>query len=66
MELETTSIDLGNSGKTFFVKWYDPRNGGDLVDGPIQSVEANSEISLGFPPAAKEKDWVIYLKVTVE
>jgi len=66
MELETTSIDFGDSGKTFSVKWYNPRNGGDLVDGTVQSVEAKGEVSIGLPPSDKKLDWVIYLKASDE
>jgi hypothetical protein len=56
-------LNLGNSKKYFEVKWYDPRNGGDLQEGSITSVKAtNSLVELGLPPSAPKKDWVILVK----
>jgi hypothetical protein len=58
----TTSLNLGNSGKTFFVKWFDPRNGGDLQNGSVESVSANGVVSLGQPPRELKMDWVILVQ----
>lgn len=58
MGLETTLIDLGNSGDEFSIQWYNPREGGELVAGSVEKVQANTKVSIGFPPADKEKDWV--------
>ena len=62
MGLKTTSVDLGDSGKEFTIKWYDPRNGGDLQKGSLEAVKANGEVVVGFPPSAMDKDWVVYIK----
>lgn len=62
MGLETTSVNLGDNGKDFTIRWYDPRNGGELMEGTIKDVQANGEVSLGLPPSDKEKDWVVYLQ----
>ncbi|MFK7932538.1 MAG: DUF5060 domain-containing protein [Saprospiraceae bacterium] len=59
---KTTSIDLGDSGKTFSIRWYDPKNGGDLQTGTIDSVKASGIVEVGFPPANPEKDWVVLIK----
>ncbi|MEZ5038912.1 MAG: putative collagen-binding domain-containing protein [Saprospiraceae bacterium] len=59
---ETASLDIGQSGKTFTVHWYDPRNGGELVEGTVESVKATGIIPIGSPPAEKTKDWVALLK----
>jgi hypothetical protein len=59
---ETTSIELGDSEKQFAVKWYDPRNGGDLQQGSIQSVVGKGIVSIGNPPLEKQKDWVALIK----
>ena len=58
----TTSINLGDSGKQHVVKWYDPRNGGGLQLGSVESISANGMARLGFPPNEKERDWVILIK----
>ncbi|WP_067151772.1 DUF5060 domain-containing protein [Pseudotamlana agarivorans] len=54
------SVNLGNSG-AYSIKWYDPRNGGDLKDGSITTVNANgSPQNLGTAPNTSASDWVIY------
>ncbi len=63
MELKTTSIDLGTSGNEFSINWYDPRNGGELQDGSVKMAKANDVVSLGYPPADQDKDWVILLRI---
>ncbi len=60
---ETTSLDLGSSGKTFSVHWYNPRSGGALQKGSVESVVASGQAALGFPPEDKALDWVALLKV---
>lgn len=59
--LETTSINLGDPGRAFSIKWYDPRNGGELLDGSIKSVDKDGEVAIGYPPSDKEKDWVVLI-----
>ena len=55
-------LHLGNSGKTFQVKWFDPRNGGALQNGSIATVSATGVVHLGMPPSQRNKDWVILVK----
>lgn len=59
---ETTSLNLGDSGKSFSIKWYDPRNGGDLMEGSVKSVNANGTVALGNPPQDNDKDWVVLVR----
>ncbi|MEM6380419.1 MAG: putative collagen-binding domain-containing protein, partial [Bacteroidota bacterium] len=61
--LETTSINLGNAGKSFSIQWYNPRTGGDLTNGTIASAVANGIAAIGFPPEDVKQDWVALLKV---
>lgn len=60
--LETTSIDLEASINEFSVHWYDPRNGGELQKGSIDSVIGGGIISVGKPPSNPEMDWIVLLK----
>ncbi len=62
MELQTLTLNLGNSTKTYTIKWFDPRNGGDLQDGSVKTVNASVKASLGLPPTEKDKDWVILVQ----
>jgi len=56
------SLNIGDSGKNFSVLWYDPRQGGDLQAGTISNVTATGEVSIGYPPDDKEKDWVALIR----
>ena len=52
-------------GQEFSVSWFDPRNGGDLIDGSPSNVTGGSEIvTLGSPPNALDSDWLVLLKKT--
>ena len=62
-ETQTTSISLGDSGKMYEVNWFDPRNGGDLQEGSLATVEARGMVAVGLPPADRDKDWLVYLKI---
>ncbi len=48
--------------KTFSVKWFNPRDGGDLRNGSLKTVQGTGMVSLGNPPAAAEQDWVAVIK----
>ena len=58
---ETTTLDLGNNNKTFQVKWYDPRNGGDLKNGSVTSIQGSGKKSIGTAPNNTNKDWVVLI-----
>lgn len=58
---DTVLVNLGNSHQNFQIKWFDPRNGGELQNGSIDKVNATGIVSLGNPPSNAEKDWVILL-----
>ena len=58
----TTQLDLSNVNGNFSVKWYNPRNGGNLIDSNITEVTAGSEVSLGNAPSSTSKDWVILVQ----
>ena len=57
------SIDLaGETGETYSIQWYDPRNGGDLQAGSLSSLQIGSGRDLGTAPGSNEKDWVVLLQ----
>ena len=62
-DLETTSINMGDSGKEFLISWYNPRKGGDMVSGSLESVHANGVTSLGYPPIDRDKDWLVLIQI---
>lgn len=59
---KTTSLNLGKSGKEFDVKWYNPREGGDLLTGTVDKLKAEESVSIGYAPIEKERDWVVLLR----
>lgn len=60
--LKTTALNFGNSEGDFSIKWYDPRNGGELLEGTLSTVKAEGIVSLGLAPREIEKDWLILIK----
>ena len=56
-------LNLGESHKSFEIKWFDPRNGGNLQEGSITSVKASGIVELGVPPSQKDKDWVLLVSL---
>ncbi|MFY0654106.1 MAG: DUF5060 domain-containing protein [Cyclobacteriaceae bacterium] len=59
---KTTSIDLGDSGADFTVKWFDPFNGGELQDGSVNTLKASEVVPIGDAPSDPERDWMVLIK----
>lgn len=47
---------------SFDLKWFDPRNGGELQKGKLKKVKGGSTIDLMGAPSEPEKDWVLLLE----
>jgi hypothetical protein len=58
---QTTSINLGDSGEEFQIRWFDPRNGGELQNGSLEHVKATGTVALGLAPDMQDMDWVVLL-----
>ena len=56
-------LNLGESGDNYRVRWFDPKNGGDMVYGSLEKVKANKRVSLGSPPHSADSDWVILVEL---
>ncbi len=61
-EGDSLSVQLPEG--TFSVQWYNPRTGGDLVSGDVQSVQGPGIERLGYPPGDASSDWVVLLRRT--
>jgi hypothetical protein len=48
--------------KNFSVRWFNPRSGGELIDGTVSRVQGKGFMSLGDPPYEPEKDWVVVVQ----
>ncbi|MDB4265535.1 DUF5060 domain-containing protein [bacterium] len=57
-------VDLSAAPDTkLSVSWFNPREGGELIEGSPATVEGGSEsVSLGNPPESVDADWVILLR----
>lgn len=58
----TTSVNLGNTGYRYTLRWYNPRKGRFWKDGKIIEVSGKGMEPLGDPPADIEEDWVVLLE----
>ncbi len=45
----------------FFVRWLNPREGGELKEGSITSLQGKGFQNLGDPPSDPEEDWVVVI-----
>ena len=57
-----TGLDLTAVKGTFTVKWFNPRTGGELVNGSVNSVEGGGTVALGNPPADAGEDWLLVIR----
>lgn len=60
----TAELDLSGFTGEFQIKWYDPRHGGELMDGSIRSVQGGGRKELGEAPKDKSMDWAILVRRT--
>jgi hypothetical protein len=54
----TTMLDVGPSTDTFRIRWFNPREGGPLATGTLNSTTGPGAVSIGMPPMDTDKDWV--------
>jgi hypothetical protein len=51
-----------DSEKALSVKWFNPREGGEMQDGNVTSMQGKGFQNLGEPPAEHDKDWVVLVQ----
>lgn len=56
----SATVTLGNG--SYSILWFDPRNGGELQAGTVQSAKGPGPRVIGLPPAAGGKDWVALVR----
>ena len=57
-----TSLDLSKASGQFTVGWFDPRNGGPLKQGSVQTLKGGASVALGAPPEIPGEDWLIVVR----
>lgn len=58
---ENASLQI-DSEKSFTVKWFNPREGGEMQDGSKTQVKGPGNVKLENPPAGKQGDWVAIIQ----
>ncbi|MCB0841540.1 MAG: DUF5060 domain-containing protein, partial [Bacteroidetes bacterium] len=56
-------FSLEDSENTYSVEWYNPRAGGQLINGNITEISGMGIQPLGNPPVDPEKDWVVLIRM---
>jgi hypothetical protein len=56
----TAQLDITEG--SFNVGWYNPRAGGELLTGSVETVTGPGKVQLGTPPTDKDNDWVVLVK----
>jgi len=50
------------SDEPMAVKWFNPREGGDLQEGSVSVLSGRANHKLGNPPSDPKKDWVVVVQ----
>lgn len=58
----TKNAELKLDGKSYSVKWFNPRQGGETKNGSVTEIKGKGFAKLGLPPSDSEKDWVVLVK----
>lgn len=56
------TLDLNGLEGEYGIQWFNPRTGGGLTTGSLETVAAGENVDLGNPPEADGMDWVIVVR----
>ena len=59
---EAASLDLSDTEGRFEVWWYNPREGGALLQGRRKRVKGGGVVEFGKPPSDFGEDWIVWVK----
>jgi hypothetical protein len=60
----STSLDLSNALGEYEVRWFNPRQGGELRRGSTESVTGGASVSLGNAPDNAMEDWLVVVRAS--
>lgn len=46
----------------YTIRWFDPRNGGELQSGDTEETEGGKRSLIGSPPTSPNEDWVVLVR----
>ena len=55
----TSNITLPAGSSNYTIKWFDPRNGGSLKNGSVQTIQAGGSRNIGNAPNNTTLDWAV-------
>jgi hypothetical protein len=58
----TSDLDLTGVSGNYEVKWFNPRTGGELVDGSVERLEGGGVVSVGEPSTDSREDWLVVIR----
>ncbi len=58
---KNAAINL-ESDKLYTIKWYNPRLGGEMQNGSVDSVKGKGFQLVGNPPSDGDKDWLVVIQ----
>lgn len=58
----TADLDLSGAVGDFAVKWFNPRTGGELLDGTVKTLNGGRKGSVGQAPRDPGEDWLIVIR----
>lgn len=58
----TCDLDLEAVPGTFSVKWFNPREGGELQAGSVSRIEGGGARGLSQAPADRDQDWLVVVR----
>ncbi len=58
----TTELDLGEMNATWYIGWYNPREGGEIQSGSVEMISGPGEVSIGSAPTDADQDWVVVVR----
>ena len=59
-----TRLNLESHRGPFSVYWFDPRNGGELQTGSVETIWGPKWAQIGEPPSEPNRDWVALIRKT--
>ena len=61
-EEKKNSIIKISGMESYSVSWFDPRKGGDLRKGTVESIQGEGDQFIGNPPSDPGKDWLVVIQ----
>ncbi|MEZ6130696.1 MAG: DUF5060 domain-containing protein [Planctomycetaceae bacterium] len=57
-----STLDLSDAAGTFQVSWFNPRTGGELRAGSVNSVSGGKKVDPGEAPEDQKEDWLVVVR----